>query len=229
MLKVVSVKAAGAWKGEPVDVVVLDSRQRTGALGALTGIRGSAIEIAVADMPNLRAGDALATDDGRFIEIVGKPEALMEVRPADDAGLVRIAWQLGNHHLPMQIVGKKIRLRENAEIAALLAGMGAKTVMIEAPFDPEGGAYLPQIEAHEHDHGHACCGHDHGHDHKSHAHHDHGHDHDHKHGEGCCGGHDHEAHDHKSHDQHAHDHKHDHDHKHGDGCCGGHGHGHKHG
>ena len=211
MLKAVSVKAAGAWKGEPVEVLVLDSAERTGRLGRLTGIRGRNVEVAIADMPHLRAGDALATESGEFIEIVSKPEALMEIRPAQDADLVRIAWQLGNHHLPMQIAGKKIRMRANAEIAAVLVGLGAKTVAIEAPFDPEGGAYLPQvIEAHAHA-GHACCGHDHDH-HHGHPH-AHSHDHDHDHGH--------------AHQEHKHDHHHgDHDHA----CCGHHhGHGHKHG
>lgn len=213
MLKAVSVKAAGAWKGEPVEVLVLDSAERSSRLGTRTGIRGKSVEVAIADMPHLRAGDALATETGEFIEIVSKPEALMEIRPAQEGDLVRIAWQLGNHHLPMQITGKKIRMRANAEIAAVLAELGARTVSIEAPFDPEGGAYLPQIvDDHAHA-GHACCGHDHSHDHGHHHHHNHGHGHKH-------------AHDH----DHKHDHHHgEHDHKHDHACCGHHHHGHKHG
>lgn len=199
MLKIVSVKASGAWKGDPVDVVVLDSTERNGRIRNLTGIRGNTIEISVENMPNLRAGDALTTENGQFVEVVGKPEALMEVRPASERDLVRIAWQLGNHHLPMQIVGKKIRIRRSADIAAILAGIGVRTLEIEAPFDPEGGAYLAQVEQ---QHDHACgCGHDHGH-----HHHDHHHDHGHKH-----------AHDHKhaQHGDHGHDHRHGHhDHKH---------------
>jgi urease accessory protein len=238
MLKAVSVEAAGAWSGKPVDVVILDSEERTwktatGENGArrFSTVGGETLEIAARHLPNIRTGDAFATEDGRYVEIIGKPEPLMEIRPADDAGLVRIAWQLGNHHLPMQIVGRKIRLRVNTQIAAVLTGLGAKVAEIEAPFDPEGGAYMPAVEAHRHTHEHGpdCgCGHDHGHDHHhGHDHkHDHHHGHDHKHAHAHDHSHDHAHHEHDHH-EHKHDHAHAHDH--GPGCgCGHHHHDHGH-
>lgn len=221
MARATTVQAAGAWKGEPVDVVVLDSEARARRKTTLTGQRGTTLEIDLEQAVNVRTGDAFVLEDGRFVEVVGKPEALMEVRPKDEGDLVRIAWQLGNHHLPLQVVGKKLRIRANAEIAATLAGLGAKITPIEAAFDPEGGAYLAPVET-EHAHGHECgCGHHH-HDH----HHDHGHSHHHGHGEGCCGGHHAHGHDHGHDHKHSHDHEHGHDH--GEGCGCGHHHGHKH-
>lgn len=219
MIRAVSVKAKGAWKGDAIDVVMLDHSERARSQITVTGLRGNEIFLGFEDRVTLRNNDALVTDKGEFVEVIGKPETLMEIRPASETDLVRIAWQLGNHHLPMQIVGGKIRVPANDAVAAAMLAMGAKVLKIEAPFDPEGGAYLTPVEDH-HAHGPDCgCGHhhhdhDHHHDH-GHAHaHAHVHTHEHKHGEGCCGGHHHD---------------HDHKHEHGEGCCGGHGHGHKHG
>lgn len=223
MLRATSVRAAGDWSGDVADLVMLDFEARSARSGTLTGMRGNTIELALERPATVRTGDAFVTADGRFVEVLGKPEPLLDIRPDDDAAFARIAWQLGNHHLPMQIAGKRIRIRPDTAVAALISEMGAKVTTIEAPFDPEGGAYLvAATKPAPHVHGPDCgCGHDHGHHHAhdhdhghGHHHHDHkhAHSHDHTHGEGGCG----------------HDHAHDHGHE---GCCGGHGHhhhGHKH-
>lgn len=210
MLRAVSVKAKGAWKGEAIDVVMLDHTERGQKNLTVKGLRGHDILVALDDTVTLRNNDALVTDEGAFVEVIGKPETLMEIRPGSDADLVRVAWQLGNHHLPMQILNGRIRVLANDAVAASMLAMGAKVLKIEAPFDPEGGAYLAPVAADHHHHGEGCgCGHHHDHDH-GHAHAHHHHDHDHKHGESCCG--------------HDHSHDHSHDHKHGEGCGCGHKH-----
>ena len=92
MLKAVSVKAAGAWSGHPVDIVVLDAAERTGKSPAndagariVPTVNGQQLEIAGRNLPNVRTGDVFVTDSGALVEVVGKPEMLMEVRPASDA------------------------------------------------------------------------------------------------------------------------------------------------
>jgi urease accessory protein len=156
----------------------------------------------------LRTDDALVLDDGGLVEIVAEPEPLIEARAADLPALARLAWHLGDRHVLVQILERRLRLKADPAIEALLQSLGAKVVAINAPFEPEGGAYDQAVgdQGHDHDHHH----HDHGHSHDHHAHshgHDHAHDHGHDHG------HDHhgDACDHPSHN-HAHDHKHDHDH-----------------
>lgn len=233
MARAVTVHASGSWKGEVADVAVLDFAERSRKRGQLTGLRGTAIELDLKDALALRSGDAYGLEDGRFVEIVGKPEPLLELRPAADADFTRIVWELGNRHVPLQIAGRKIRIRADETLGAAFAAMGARVTGIEAAFDPEGNAYLAPVAAKAH----ACCG---GHHHDHHAHgdeccggHGHAHAHDHAHTEGgCCGGHGH-AHDHHDHDHghsaHSHSHDHGHEHTHGEGCCGGHKHDHKHG
>ncbi len=143
----------------------------------------------------------------RLIEVVAAPEPLVEIRGNDPQHLVRVAWHLGNRHLPTQIMAKGLRIRRDHVIEAMVKGLGARVIEIEAPFDPEGGAYAGGGHAHaESQHGHT------GHDHSSHDHpsHDpapqgqsHGHDDHHHHDEHC----DHDRHDHHHGHSHAHDHK----------------------
>ena len=122
-------------------------------------------------------------EDGRLVEVVAAPEPLLEIRGHDPHHLIRVAWHLGNRHLPTQLMAKALRIRRDHVIEAMVKGLGARVVEIEAPFDPEGGAYAEAGHAHGHDdHAHHDYDHqDHGHDHHAHDHaaHDHGHDHHH--------------------------------------------------
>jgi urease accessory protein len=104
------------------------------------------------DLPRatvLEAGDGLGFADGSWIEVKPAAETLMEVRAPSPELLARLAWHIGNRHVPAQISADRILLREDHVIAAMLSGLGATISRIEAPFTPERGAY---DETHEHDH-----------------------------------------------------------------------------
>jgi urease accessory protein len=173
---------------------------------AMTGTRGLEFLLDLENATVLRGGDALVLDDHRLIEVVAAPEPLAEIRGADPQHLARIAWHLGNRHLPTQITARGLRVRRDHVIEAMVKGLGARVIEIEAPFDPEGGAYdgghAHAPESNPHGHGAHDPSHDHAsHDHSGHDHHaGHHHHDDHRHDEHC--GHDH----HHGH-SHAHDHK----------------------
>jgi urease accessory protein len=97
-------------------------------------------------------------EDGRLIEVVAAAEPLIEIRGADPLHLVRIAWHLGNRHLPTQLLGDRLRIRQDHVIAEMVAGLGGVCEGIMTPFDPEGGAYASSersaILAHHHHHDH---------------------------------------------------------------------------
>ncbi len=211
-VRATEVKAAGSWRDDAVDTVVLDFDDRHRRRIAMKGIRGLEFVLDLPEAIMLRSGDALALEDGRLVEVLAAPEPLLEISARDQKHLVRVAWHLGNRHLPTQITGAKLRIRRDHVIADMVRCLGAEAREIDAPFDPEGGAYAQHVATHGHDHGHAHHGHDHhGHDQHDHDHH-HGHDHDHHDHDHCGCGHDH--HDHAHGHDHPHDHKHDHGHKH---------------
>lgn len=118
------------------------------------------------DLPQarlLRHGDGLVLEDGRVIEVAAAPEELHEIRGRDARHLLALAWQIGNRHLPAQILEDRILIRRDHVIADMLKGLGATVTDISAPFDPEGGAYGDPHQDHHH-------AHDHGHDHGHHGH-----------------------------------------------------------
>ena len=198
MIRATQVRAQHRWSEAPADSVVLDFDDRHRRRMAMTGTHGLEFLLDLENAVALRGGDALVLDDNRLIEVVAAPEPLIEIRGADPQHLVRIAWHLGNRHLPTQITAKGLRIRRDHVIEAMVKGLGARVIEIEAPFDPEGGAYAGGGHAHapESDPQHHAA-HDHSsHDHGNHHHHDARHHHD----EHC----DHDHHDGRSH---AHDHE----------------------
>ena len=194
MIRATEVRGQYRWTEAPADTVVLDFDDRHRRRMAMTGTRGLEFLLDLENAVALRGGDALVLEDGRLVEVVAAAEPLVEIRGADPSHLVRIAWHLGNRHLPTRIAGRGLRIRRDHVIEAMVKGLGARVIEIEAPFDPEGGAY-----AAAHDHGHGHTGHHHAHDH----HHDHAHHHgdDHHHHDEHC------DHEHHHGDTHAHDHK----------------------
>ncbi|QWG17862.1 urease accessory protein UreE [Bradyrhizobium sediminis] len=192
MIRATEVRGQHRWTEAPADAVVLDFDDRHRRRMAMTGTRGLEFLLDLETAVALRGGDALVLEDGRLVEVVAAPEPLAEIRCNDPHHLVRVAWHLGNRHLPTQITPKGLRIRRDHVIEAMVKGLGARVIEIEAPFDPEGGAYADSGHAHApevHDH----SSHDHGHHHHGehdHHHHDEHCDHDHHHG------HSH-AHDHK--------------------------------
>jgi urease accessory protein len=203
MIRATRVLGQHRWKEPPADTVVLDFDDRHRRRMAMTGTRGFEFLLDLENAVALRGGDALVLDDGRLIEVVAAAEPLVEIRGADPHHLIRVAWHLGNRHLPTQIMPRGLRIRRDHVIEEMVRGLGARVTEIEAPFDPEGGAYAASSHGAHDDHGHH-----HGHDHHDHAGHDPSHDHDHGHH-----AHDH-GHRHDDHGEHEHhDHSHAHDHK----------------
>src|SRR5579863_10341766 len=152
MIRAIHVRGQHRWSEPPADTVVLDFDDRHRRRVAMTGTRGLEFLLDLENAVALRGGDALVLDDGRLIEVVAAPEPLVEIRCKDPHHLVRVAWHLGNRHLPTQISAKALRVRRDHVIEEMVKGLGARVIEIEAPFDPEGGAYDDGGHAHAENH-----------------------------------------------------------------------------
>jgi urease accessory protein len=163
-MRAIAIKAAANWSGEAADSVVLDYDDRHRRRMAMTAAQGTAFLLDLPAVTELRGGDALVLEDGRLIKIVAAPEPLLEIRCVDPLHLARVAWHLGNRHLPTQLLNLALRIRRDHVIAEMALQLGAEVVEIEAPFDPEGGAYASPASNNGHDHqpGYSL---DHEHDH----------------------------------------------------------------
>ena len=157
-------RPAGHWpRHEIAGLLTLDFDARHRRRICLITDQG---EYVLLDLPNAIAmadGDGLRLADGRWLEVRAAPEPVVEVRHHDPDQLARLAWHLGNRHLPTEIRNLILRIRPDHVIEDLLRKFGADLVRIEASFQPEGGAY----GAHDH--------HDHRDDHPHHRHDEHHH------------------------------------------------------
>lgn len=124
-----------------VDVVILNHQRRRHCHGTVVGTKGTELFVDFAEPTFLLAGDALVLESGDLVEVRAEAESLIEVRAANLSALARIAWALGDRHVPVQILSDRLRLRPDSALEGLLRGLGGNTEQIVAPFEPEGGAY----------------------------------------------------------------------------------------
>ncbi len=85
-----------------------------------------------------RSGDRITAKDGRVFEVVAAPEKLLHVECSE---LARVAYHLGNRHVAVQVGDGFLRLAEDHVLEHMLRHLGAKVTRVEAPFEPEAGAY----------------------------------------------------------------------------------------
>jgi urease accessory protein len=136
----------------------------------------------------LRGGDLVTASDGRVIEVLAEKEKLVHIECADATALAKAAYHLGNRHVPVEVGEGYLRIAPDHVLEEMLKGLGAVVSSVEAPFEPEAGAYggghrhdemghggkIHEFGEHKHDHEH---GHDHDHEHCDHDHHHHHHRH----------------------------------------------------
>src|ERR1700744_4922038 len=131
MMRATEVKGQHRWTEAPADTVVLDFDDRHRRRMAMTGTRGLEFLLDLEKAVAVRGGDALVLEDGRLVEVVAAAEPLIEIRGADPQHLVRIAWHLGNRHLPTQIVPRGLRIRRDHVIEEMVRGLGGRLIAIE--------------------------------------------------------------------------------------------------
>jgi urease accessory protein len=142
-------RSAGQWPDErAASAVTLDFEARHRRRIRLTLDDGEMILLNLPKAVAMSDGDGLQLEDGRWVRIQASKESLVEIRHADPAQLMRIAWHLGNRHLPTDICGQLLRIRPDHVIEDMLRGMGADLRTVVTSFQPEGGAYSGHSHSH---------------------------------------------------------------------------------
>jgi urease accessory protein len=99
----------------------------------------------------LHHGSKLRLADGRVVAVEACTEQLLEVRAADAAGLARIAYHVGNRHVPVQVGDGWLRILPDHVLEAMVKGLGGKVQTVSSRFEPERGAYGHSHVHHQHD------------------------------------------------------------------------------
>ncbi|MDP7548652.1 MAG: urease accessory protein UreE [Alphaproteobacteria bacterium] len=144
---------ASAWPSEQAtDGVTLAFDERHRRRIRLHTDNGEEILLDLPKAIAMAHGDGLRISDGRWLAVRAAPEPLLEIRCATPLALLRMAWHLGNRHLPTDVTAERLRIRPDHVIEAMARAMGAQVDAVTAPFQPEGGAYDDQGDGHHHDH-----------------------------------------------------------------------------
>jgi len=130
----------------------------------------------------VRGGDVLIAEDGSLIRVEAAPQSVLRITACTAHGspfdLTRAAYHLGNRHVPIELRPDYLQIEPDHVLADMLRAMHLIVNPVDAPFEPESGAYSSH-GAHAHAHAPAephvhgpGCDHDHGHahDHGPHAH-----------------------------------------------------------
>ncbi|MBV8889833.1 MAG: urease accessory protein UreE [Alphaproteobacteria bacterium] len=155
MRRAIAVHRTGEWPdAEAVDTVTLSYLDRHRRRIRLVAGSGEAFLLDLARAQHLANGDGLALEGGGFIRVHAAAEAVIEIAADSAADLLRIAWHLGNRHLPVQVTEDRLRVRDDHVIAAMVEQIGGRISRQQAPFDPEAGAYAGAAHDSAHDQAH---------------------------------------------------------------------------
>jgi urease accessory protein len=143
----VVIEAIHDGPGRPDDFLELPFEHRTKSRQRTRLRTGEEVGLFLPRGTILRGGMKLAAADGRIIEVIAAPEALIEVRCAGARELARAAYHLGNRHVAVEVGEGWLRIQADHVLAGMLAALGVQTAHLVAPFEPEAGAY-----AHGHQH-----------------------------------------------------------------------------
>ena len=158
MMRVARVLSGTSHPPTRDDVVELDHDLRHRRRIALRSEGGVDFLLDLPEATLLRDGDTLLLEDGRSIAVRAAAEPLAEVRTTGAAALARVAWHIGNRHLPAAISADRLLIRRDHVIEELVQGLGAIVHHVSEPFEPEGGAYghghVDEIAGDAHHHRH---------------------------------------------------------------------------
>jgi len=152
MRRAIAVHRRGRWpEDRTVDKATLPYLDRHRRRIRLVSDSGAAFLLDLPHAQHFAEGDGLELDTGGYLRVCAAAEPVIEIEAVDRTILLRIAWHLGNRHLPLQVVGDRLRIREDHVIAEMVSGLGGRIIWREAAFDPEFGAYADGAHRHEHE------------------------------------------------------------------------------
>ena len=142
----------------PSDSLTLDFDGRRKSRQRIVLDSGATAELLLPRGTVLRHGDRLRGDDGTIIAVQAAAETLSVAATDDHLLLARVAYHLGNRHLPVEITSGGLQYQHDHVLDTMVQRLGLQVRVQEGPFQPEGGAYGGG-HGHDHDHDHD---HDHG-------------------------------------------------------------------
>jgi urease accessory protein len=135
-------RRAGEWPQElAAGSITLDFDHRHRRRIRLVTDQGDEVLLDLPTAIAMADRDGVQLDDGTWFIVRAAAESVIDVVHSDSGQFVRLAWHLGNRHVPTEIRGDALRIRPDHVIEEMLRGFGATLLTCQAAFQPEGGAY----------------------------------------------------------------------------------------
>src|SRR5690349_20576126 len=132
MRRAIAVHTRGRWPVEAaVDAVTLPFLDRHRRRIRLVADSGAPFLLDLARAQHLTEGDGLELDDGSYVRVRAAAEPVIEIAADSPTDLLRIAWHIGNRHLPLQALEGRLRIRADHVIAAMVEGLGGHITRLE--------------------------------------------------------------------------------------------------
>ena len=150
MRRAVAVKTSGTWPAaEAVAEATLAFDERHRRRFRLRDDNGEAFMLDLPEATLLSDGDGLALAGGGYVRVRAAAEPVADLHAATAAATARLAWHIGNRHVPVQVLSDGVlRIRDDHVLTDMAQGLGATVERHAAPFAPEAGAYAG---GHSHD------------------------------------------------------------------------------
>jgi urease accessory protein len=142
-------------RGEPLATLTLPLEKRIRSRLRVTLDDGTEAGVFLKRGQVLRDGDLLGSAEGLIVQVRAAAESVSEVRCNDPLLLARACYHLGNRHMPLQIAEGLLRYQHDHVLDDMLRGLGLQPTLVEAPFEPEPGAYGGSAQGHGHAHAHS--------------------------------------------------------------------------
>lgn len=152
MRTVIAVTESGSWtKKKALSTVTLSFEDRFRRRIRMTDDNGDPFMLNLPDATQLNDGDGLMLKGGGIIAVKAAPEKVCDAFAHSPLDTARIAWHIGNRHIPVQVLPNGgLRIQDDHVIAHMLTHLGAKVIHHIAPFSPESGAYGDHGSGHAH-------------------------------------------------------------------------------
>lgn len=129
--------------------LTFDQREKSRLRATMANAEEIGIQLKIGTI--LSHGDKLALADGRIVEVIAANESLHEVRANSAAQLARIAYHVGNRHVPLQVGSEYLLMLPDHVLRAMVEGLGGTVTEVQLGFQPESGAYGHSHVHHSHD------------------------------------------------------------------------------
>ncbi len=116
-----------------IDSIALTWEQRHKSRQKLLTVQGRNVALALPTGTRLQAGDLLPVPAG-LIRVECAPEDVLLIRPRSPQETAFVAYQIGNRHLPLEIVGQGLKTLYEPVLETYLRQQNIPVERVQLPF-----------------------------------------------------------------------------------------------